>query len=408
MQMNFIDIFSGIGGFRLGLEMAGHQCIGHCEMDKFSNKAYEKMHLVKENEWFAENIELLKSGDIPRSDMWCFGFPCQDISVGGRQSGLEGSRSGLFYKVIELVKGKKEEDKPSVLLIENVKNLFSVNGGWDFARVLYKLDEAGYDAEWQLINSSWYVPQNRERIFIVGHIRGRSRRKVFPISRSCSENLKTVAHGKQGESVYNPDGIGCTLLGNGGGHGGKTGLYFLGNINPSGKGMSGNVYGSNGIAPTLTASDYKSPPKITVNAVLTPQRIEKRQNGRRIKNGNEPMFTLTANDVHGVLISEATKKGYTEALAGDSINFSVPGSSTRRGRVGKNIANTLDTACNQGTLTKGRIRRLTPLECFRLQGFPDEYFYRAKSAGLSDTRLYKCAGNSVTVNVTYDIGKRLN
>lgn len=143
-----------------------------------------------------------------------------------------------------------------------------------------------------------------------------------------------------------------------------------------------------------------------IRAVLTPDRAEKRQNGRRIKEPDDPMFTLTSQDKHGVYIAEATKKGYSEAYEGDSINLTCPNSTTRRGRVGKGIANTLDTSCNQATMTEGRIRRLTPKECFRLQGFPDDYFERAAQVN-SDSQLYKQAGNSVTVNVIYEIAQRL-
>lgn len=175
--------------------------------------------------------------------------------------------------------------------------------------------------------------------------------------------------------------------------------------------------------------------------VLTPDRENKRQNGRRFKNDGEDMFTLTAQDRHGVLIKEATKKGYAVAEKGDSINLSMPSSKTRRGRVGKGVANTLDTSCNQGvivyddynsrvrkdqdtvgTITTNigsaaprngtklimgyRIRKLTPRECFRLQGWEDEYFDRAAAVN-SDSQLYKQAGNQVTVNVIYEIGKRM-
>lgn len=140
--------------------------------------------------------------------------------------------------------------------------------------------------------------------------------------------------------------------------------------------------------------------------VLTPDRTEKRQNGRRFKENGESMFTLTGQDRHGVMIKEATAKGYTEAHEGDSINLSVPNSKTRRGRVGKGVANTLDTSCAQGVLDGYRIRKLTPRECFRLQGFPDEYFDRAAAVN-SDSQLYKQAGNSVTVNVIYEIARRL-
>ena len=206
--------------------------------------------------------------------------------------------------------------------------------------------------------------------------------------------------------------------------------------------MSGEEYGLNGVSPTLSASDYKDPKKF-VQPVLTPDRIKKRQNGRRFKEDGEPMFTLTAQDRHGIAIREATKKGYTVAEPGDSVNISFPDSETRRGRVGKQTANTLLTGEEQGIVVRKtvdgfhlartdekkssiqgthvtypegnshclstahkpmtveglRIRKLTPKETWRLQGFTDEQFYKAKNDGVSNSQLYKQAGNSVTVNV---------
>lgn len=141
--------------------------------------------------------------------------------------------------------------------------------------------------------------------------------------------------------------------------------------------------------------------------VLTPDRVEKRQNGRRFKTNGEPMFTLTTQDRHGVLIKEANKQGYSIASVGDSVNISRPNSKTRRGRVGKNIANTLLTTDEQGVvLSDYKIRKLTPKECWRLQGFPDELFEKAQEVN-SNSQLYKQAGNSVTVNVIEEIAKRL-
>lgn len=407
--MDFLDLFSGIGGFRLGMEMAGHNCIGHCEIDKYANKAYSKIHEIKKGEWFADDITKIKGSEIPKADVWCFGFPCQDISIAGKQRGLQGTRSGLFHKVIDLIKSQEEKNKPSVLLIENVKNLLSINDGWDFAKVLAELDEAGYDAEWQIINSSWYVPQNRERIFVVGHFRGRCTKKVFPLQGSHGEALKKIVNGAQGNRVYDSAGLACSLQAQSGGQGAKTGLYLINN--PISIGFNSNKKNIN-TAHCLCARDYKGLANQPGNAVevipvLTPNRLNKRQNGRRFKEAGEPMFTLTTQDQHGVYIREATKKGYALAVPGDSINLSVPGSKTRRGRVGKEVANTLDTSCNQGTLIEGRIRRLTPLECFRLQGFRDQDYYKAKEGGISDTQLYKCMGNAVTVPVIYEIAKRL-
>ena len=167
------------------------------------------------------------------------------------------------------------------------------------------------------------------------------------------------------------------------------------------------VYSSEGLSPTLnTMQGGGREPKIAI-PVLTPDRAEKRQNGRRFKENGEPMFTLTAQDRHGVAVREATKQGYAIAEQGDSINFSVPNSKTRRGRVGKQVAQTLDTSCNQATITKDmRIRKLTPRECWRLQGFPDWAFDKAQEVN-SNSQLYKQAGNSVTVPVIYEIARRI-
>ena len=122
--MNFIDFCSGIGGFRLGLELAGYKCMGFCEKDKFAVKSYRAM-FDTEGEWYADDVTKLKSEEVPYADIWCFGFPCQDISVAGKQRGLSGERSGIYFSIIDLVKGKEEKDKPTYLLVENVKNHYS-------------------------------------------------------------------------------------------------------------------------------------------------------------------------------------------------------------------------------------------------------------------------------------------
>ncbi len=181
-QMTFLDLCSGIGGFRLGLETAGHKCIGYCEYDKFARASYEAMYDT-EGEWKAHDVTKLKPEDVPYADIWCFGFPCQDISVAGKQRGLVGKRSGIYYNIIDLLKGKEESAKPSYLLVENVKNLLSINAGFDFASVLSEMDEAGYDCRWQVLNSKNFgVPQNRERVFIIANLRSRGRREILPLN----------------------------------------------------------------------------------------------------------------------------------------------------------------------------------------------------------------------------------
>lgn len=543
--MKFIDFFAGIGGFRRGMELAGHECVGFCEFDKFATASYISMHLLTEEqrkaledipikkrqkeilkeeyrngEWYANDIRRVYAGYIPKADCWCFGFPCQDISVAGKQAGFQGNRSSLFFRVMYLVGQLKEEDKPTYLFIENVKNLLSVNGGWDFARLLIEMEQQGYDAEWQVLNSKDFgVPQNRERCFIIGHLRGRSTSKVFPIEgadgkNSVSLNLFGCLNGRnsQRDRVYSDDGLAPTISTKPGGNtepkvsilfdtsyigqDGKARIYenicptltsrdykeprnvgVVCNVNPSGKGMNGNVYDSTGLSPTLTTNKGEGN-KIAI-PVLTPDRAEKRQNGRRFKDDGEPMFTLTSQDRHGVAtsipvsmsrnvieneinvahclnandsrnslarikkgnaviecvadksdvtvkVAGATKQGYSECRVGiDTVNLSVPGSKTRRERVGQEIANTLDTSCNQGIFVRVSeeltvyavwyekyqcyiaIRKLTPKECFRLQGWSDDYFEKAQFVN-SDSQLYKQAGNGVTVTVIEAIARKMN
>lgn len=466
--MKFIDLFAGIGGFRRGMELAGHECVGFCEFDKFATASYTSMHLLtleqrerlnkmplkqrqkeilkeeyRNGEWYANDIRRVYAGDIPRADCWCFGFPCQDISVAGKQLGFQGNRSSLFFRVMYLIGQLEEENKPTYLFIENVKNLLSVNGGWDFARLLIEMEQRGYDAEWQVLNSKDFgVPQNRERCFIIGHLRGRSTAKVFPVERTDGENSIQIIDHKDGyrknTQVFAPDGITETLdTGQGGGRGHHVALPCFIDLCNSGTETTS-------IARCLQAryqkgcGTYKAQNSGIAIPVLTPDRAEKRQNGRRFKEDGEPMFTLTGQDRHGVAIepigvidsqgikvAEATKQGYSECRVGiDNVNLSVPGSKTRRGRVGRDVANTLDTSCNQGIFVQVSeeltiyavwyekyqcyiaIRKLTPKECFRLQGWTDDYFEKAEFVN-SDSQLYKQAGNGVTVNVIRAIAEKL-
>ena len=373
MSLTFLDFFSGVGGFRRGMELAGHTCLGHCEIDKYANMSYTEIHEPKEGEWFGTDIRRTNADELPRADVWCFGFPCQDISVAGKQLGFRGQRSSLFFTVTRLIRDTKEEDKPKYLFIENVKNLLSVNRGCDFLKLLIELDEIGYDAEWQVLNSKNFgVPQNRERVFIIGHLRGRSGRKVFPISETNGNigvPIRRYAPSKSYRRVlqtYYPDSSIEALDTMQGGNR-QPCVIKVGNIHPSGKGMNGQVYDSEGVSPTLTTNK-----------------------GEGLK----------------ILVREATKKGYAEAVIGDSINLEQLNSKARRGRVGKGVANTLTCSCKQAVIDGVRIRKLTPKECWRLQGWKDGDFDKAAKV-CSDSQLYKQAGNGVTVPVIYEIAKRL-
>ena len=473
--MTFLDFFSGVGGFRKGFELCGMVCKGHCEIDKYAERSYRAIHDIKEDEWYGNDITKVNPAELPRVNLWAGGFPCQDISLSGRQRGLAGERSSLFFQIIRLLKGTKPEDRPEWLVLENVKNLLSVNRGWDFATVLNSLAEIGYHIEYGLLNSRFHgVPQNRERIYLVAyrHFRADGSRKVFPVTASDGKALIQLIGGTQGKRVNDPRGISATLMSEGGGFGGRTGMYFVdlcrgnpkltdtarcikarydsGITNRSGDNSGVFCFCENCEDRTQEVAFLqlkRTDPKIQseskciiagynkvgisnrgessgvfygCRAVLTPDREKKRQNGRRFKECSEPAFCLTAQDKHGVflcacnncehamLVKSATNAGYENAKCGDSINLAFPDSKTRRGRVGHDTAQTLDTSCNQGTpmVGCGRIRKLTPRECWRLQGFSDEMFDKAAAVN-SDSQLYKQAGNGVTIPVVYAVGKRI-
>jgi len=379
MTLTFLDFFSGVGGFRHGLELAGMKCVGFCEKDKFARKSYEAMYDTK-GEWFHDDITTIDSTRIPKADLWCAGSPCQNVSIAGKRAGLYGERSGLFFTFVELIKSQKEEDKPEWVLLENVKGLLSSGGGRDYLDYLSILDESGYDLEWQVFNSKDYgVPQNRERIYTIGHLRRKGRRKVLPLSRESGSHLKQLVGGMQSYRVYDPSGIATTLVGEGGGLGAKTGLYL--------------------IDQSLTE------PKLTEEARCITARYTAGATKRTAMNSGvlevQPILT------QGIKVRNGTKQGYQLAEVGDSVDLSYPSSLTRRARVGRGIAHNLSCSCQMGAVVwNGRvvkIRRLTPKECFRLQGFSDDLFEKAKAVN-SDAQLYKQAGNGVTVTVVYAIG----
>ncbi|EAD9020820.1 DNA (cytosine-5-)-methyltransferase [Listeria monocytogenes] len=400
----FVDLFAGVGGFRLGMEAAGHKCVGYVEIDKYARTSYNAIHQT-EGEFKGHDItsisdDLIRS--IGRVDIITGGFPCQAFSVAGKRRGFEDTRGTLFFEIMRWATVLK----PETLFLENVPGLLSHDEGITFETILRKMDEAGYDAEWDCLNACHFgVPQSRERIFLVGHSRKGRRRKVFPIER-CNEqaNLERI---KKINRINNHSQV----------------LF------------------------SKSEEAFSFVQKTTCIPILSPEREEKRQNGRRFKTQGEPAFTITAQDRHGIIVSgelegtgreqsnrvysekglaptlttmqgggqepkvllvrEATKKGYAEAAKYGGINLSMPESETRRGRVAKQMTSTLDTGCQQGVVVEEiRIRKLTPLECWRLQGFPDWAFAAAAKVN-SNSQLYKQAGNSVAVPVIVAIAERL-
>lgn len=178
-RLRFFDFFAGIGGFRLGMEMAGHVCVGHCEIDKFADASYRAMHDIKEGEKSFGDIRTIEPNDLPECEVYCFGFPCQSFSIAGRRGGFRDTRGTLFFEVMRLA----EVRKPPILLAENVRGLLNHDGGATFGTIIRTMDELGYDVEWQLLNSKCFgVPQSRERVYIIGHSRDRTSRQVFPLT----------------------------------------------------------------------------------------------------------------------------------------------------------------------------------------------------------------------------------
>ena len=380
--MKFLDLFAGIGGFRLGMESAGHKCIGFCEIDKFARASYKAIHDTKGeielHDITAVSDEFIRG--IGRVDIICGGFPCQAFSIAGARRGFEDTRGTLFFEIARFASILK----PRYLFLENVKGFLNHDRGNTFEVILSALDELGYDVEWQVLNSKNFgVPQNRERVFIIGHLRGERTRNVFPIN------------GENEQSDHQPPKI--EIIGN------------TKNPNDTSKGTKSVVYGSGGVVGTLTATDYKEPKQVAIKqfGILQPNF---NQCGVVYEtDGIAP--TIRAYQGGGlepkIRVKEATSQGYAEAQIGDSVNLSHPNSKTRRGRVGKQIANTLLTGESQGVIEPDfRIRKLTPRECWRLQGFPDWAFDKAQEVN-SNSQLYKQAGNSVTVNVIAAIAKEL-
>ncbi len=386
-EINLLELFSGIGGFTKGFQRAGYTIKKHyfSEIDKHAIANYK--YNFKDAEYIG-SVTDVRGRDIERPDIITFGSPCQDFSLAGKRAGLEGKRSNLVMEAIRLI----TETKPSVFIWENVKGSFSSNDGADFWAIIAAFANiGGYRLEWQLLNTSWVLPQNRERIYLVGHLAGRSEPGVFPF-RTNDFKINEL----QGQQANT-----CTI---------------------------------------------KARHEADGNGSYIIERQQFSQNG--------------------LLVNSNTKQGYEIAEPGDSINFSVPTSKTRRGRVGKGTAQTLDTACNQGVIQiahvsrtdeakeirkesmkngkdftpfqgkklewkesdvmntvtcatqkdnllniSNNIRRLTEIECERLQGFPDDWTkygnYDGEIKKIAKTQRYKMIGNAVTVDIVKIIAERL-
>ena len=294
-----------------------------------------------------------------------------------------GDRSSLISEVFRLIE-EKAEDKPEWLVYENVKGMLSSNDGWDFLSILLGMEELGYDIEWQTLNTKNFgLPQNRERVYTIGHLRTSGRKQILPI---------TSADGKD-----------C-----------NTKINIVGSTDPNRKIQQRKyIYGDDGLMGCMTATDYKEPRIVQIGRLSG----SKRDNPSCYRVYETYGLSPCLNTMQGsgrephILVKSNTVGGYEVAMIGDAINLAFPDSKTRRGRVGKEVAQTLDKSCNQGVfIQNGKeyvIRKLTPKECMRLQGVPDEYTDRLMQAGISDSQIYKAAGDGLSVPIAKEIGERI-
>lgn len=444
-MIKYLSLFSGIGSPEQALKNIGvdYELIGFSEIDKYAIQSYCAVHgadpmLDDLGDITKIDIESLPVGEI---DLVTHGSPCQDFSVAGNNKGGDegsGTRSSLMWNTVAIC----EHCKPKYVIWENVKNVLSKKHKHNFDKYISEMDKIGYNNYYKVLNAKDYgVPQNRERVFVVSIRKDLNKSFTFPEGYDNGVRLKDLLEDEVDERYYINTEKAQKLISEY-----KGDLAVSSNI----RSREFENSGWKDVSPTLCARDYKDPKNIIIPCI-TPDGLNKRQNGRRFKEDGDPSFTITSQDRHGILqigeldikgndqikrvydaegispclstmqggnrqpkiieekqfkIKEATKKGYTIAGEGDSINLEQPSSSTRRGRVGKQIANTLNTSNHQAVVQNYRIRKLTPLECWRLMGFKDEQFRKAEAV-CSNSQLYKQAGNSIVVNVMEEIFKEL-
>lgn len=407
--MRYLSLFSGIGSPEQALKNLGidFELVGFSEIDKYAIKSYCAIHGVSE-ELNLGDITKIDIENLPLNiDLVTHGSPCQDYSVAGANKGGDigsGTRSSLMWNTVTIC----EHCKPKFVIWENVKNVLSKKHRHNFDKYLDEMNRIGYNNYFKILNAKDYgIPQNRERVFVVSIRKDIDKGFVFPEPYDNGVRLLDVLENEVDEKFYINNEKVTQLI-----EEFKATNKKTLNINPSGKGMNGVV--RNDIYSAAITTNKGEGQKI-IYPCITPDRVNKKQNGRRFKEDGEPMFTITSQDRHGILVGDynviykvkqATKKGYDLAFEGDSINLEQPSSTTRRGRVGKQIANTLNTGPHQAVVQNYRIRKLTPLECWRLMGFGDKEFYKAEKV-CSNSQLYKQAGNSIVVNVMEEIFKNL-
>ena len=420
--MKHLDLFSGYGGFTIPASKYGIKTIGFSEIDKYACSVLEYNFKGIKN---YGDITKLKGENLPSVDIITGGSPCQDLSVAGKGAGLDGTRSGLFFHFIRLIK----EKQPKYFVWENVKGALSSSRGWDFARVQIEMEQAGYDVWWQLINAKDFgVPQNRERIFAIGIRKGSGREVLFEQRESRQNPNKIVNTGHEGTNIFGTDGIATTQKALGGGQGAKTGLYAV-------KASYRNGLRETDISPTIDTMYKKGFPGLGQDrARVIVHNLQPRSPNRPslLKNKNAGgsghlqredgiTYTVDTGCTQGVEIAvpmrwsrtEEGKRARKEAMKNGKDYTPFSGGARTLTESKEDVSGCLTNALNKDALLKHdmRIRRLTPTECERLMGIPDGWTAKGiidgKEVDISDTQRYKMCGNGVVVNCVDYIYKLL-
>ena len=375
--MNILSLFSGIEGFVKGFEMASFKFNKHytSEIDKYASA------ITRYN--YPNAIELgsvTGVSGLKDIDIITFGFPCQDLSIAGNRAGFKGSRSSLFFEAMRII----QETRPRLFIFENVKGLFSSNGGRDFITVLRTIADIGlYECEWQLVNTRWVLPQNRERVYFIGHLKGNGFRKVFPIResvRNCNDPQEESE--RQRQRVWDENCASSLIKSNSGTvtlvQESHSQLYCIGS-------KQKNATVLENCSTSLTSAMGEGgghTPMIVHNTIPRSSK-----SGKKGADAIEIIYKHKTGKV---------KQGYSQTGSVFGVNGQAP---------------TLDIANSRNYDINSRIRRLTPIECERLQGFPDNWtkygMFDNEVKEISDSQRYKTLGNAVTTNIVKMIAERL-
>lgn len=321
-MLKIFDLFSGCGGFRLAFENAGFNCTGFCEQDKHAVKLY-KAFFNTENEVYFNDVRTILPEELPQFDILTAGFPCQSFSIAGKKLGLNDTRGSLLFEVLRIL----QKTKPKCVVLENVKGLFSTDNGKVFCFIVKTLAELGYHVEWGLFNTKYFgLPQNRERVFIIGLLGEKNGGKILPLSINAKNNNSENS---------------------------ETSLIYWKN----------------------SRSQWVEEKRRCINALKTQTDLCRQQ-----------------------LIKAGTLRTYNDGKGFRAVTDDKCPTIPARAR---------EDGSGQAIILECSLRRLTPLECFRLQGFPDDIVKTAYELGISDAQLYKMAGNTVSIPVVQSIAEKI-